>query len=113
MSESKLPTDSAQYTDRVEPVNRKRQGEAIYIDKFTYTGVVHEFDAGEVFVDDAMTQQNGNTMFYRYPGKPPVMIDGDGVYARPGDSVEVAEEQAYFVLSQIAETGNVVGWRKK
>jgi len=54
---------------------------------------------------------NGN-MLYQYRNRAKILVTPNGPYARPDNSKQSAEKQAYFVLSIMDEHGLVAGWRK-
>jgi hypothetical protein len=113
MDDDKLPIKSRAYDKEVMPINKKRQRGKTYTDEFTYSDVIHDFKASDVLIDSAITEQRGKRLFYRYPGKPPVMLHEDTVKKHKNISVSDGEEQAYYLLSQLEDAGFVTGWRKK
>lgn len=108
-----LPTTKKPYNKRVKPVNRRRTRGTLYEDEFMFGEVVMNFDPDDVFPDDSKKLKQRDVVFYRYPGKPPVMIDENGVKAHRSHNTEDSERQAYFVLSMLDAEGYVTNWRKK
>lgn len=113
MNDDELPTKRVEYNDKVDPVNRKRQKGKLYVDEYDYDGIVHDFNADSVLIDSAIIKQDGDSVWYRYPGKPPVMLHMDSFFAHSNFSIDDSEEQAYYLLSQLESAGYVTGWRKK
>lgn len=112
MDDDKLPTVSSRYGKEVQPWERKRQQGTVYEYKYTYSRVVMDFEPDDVLIDGALYELDGEKLFYRYPGKPPVMVTSDGVYKHMSFSTDSSEEQAYYVLSQLEYGGYVVGWKQ-
>lgn len=104
--------DEDSYGSTADPVQRRRTRGNEYETEFTYTQVYMDFDPEKVFVDDAECATTDAGVFYKYEGKPPVMVTEDGAHAHEDASQKEAQEQAFFVLSQLAEHGYVGSWGK-
>lgn len=101
---------------RVKPVHRFNSGGVSYSEEYSYSDihlgeVIDNIDS--VFdVPKAEAEVVDGEIHYQYEGKPKVIIREDGVYAEDDESIEEAENQAYFVLSMMAGSGYVSNWRK-
>jgi len=113
MEENDLPAHPDLYNEKVHPVQRRYVEGSKYVDEYMFDHVDMSFDADKVMIDDVIYRKEGDKLFYRYPGKVPVMVMEDGVY-KHGDAMdEAAEQQAYYVLSILDSEGYVSRWRKK
>jgi len=101
-----------EYGPAVDPIHRKRQTSGTYVDKFGYNEVIHDFNPDDVFPDKAMTKDIGDRLYYRYPGKAAIVVDGNTVKVHNDHDERDGESQAYFVLSMLEAEGYVTGWRK-
>lgn len=111
-TEQKVDTEAENYTDTVKPVQRRRTRGDTYETAFRYTQVYMDFDPETVFVDDAEVRQTEQAVFYKYGDKDPIMVTEDGAHAHEDSVTKDAQEQAFFVLSQLAEHGHVGSWTK-
>jgi len=110
--EQTLDTDPDNYTGVVKPVQRRRTRDKTYETAFQYTQVYMDFRVDNVFVDGAEAKRRNGRVFYKYPNKPPVMVTSEGAHAHEDSTKKDAQQQAFFVLSQLAEHGHVGRWRK-
>ena len=111
--ENPLPTDPSEYGGTVSPHKRRFTRGTEYSDEFTYSQVHIERGATDALSDKANITRDGDTIFYRYERKPPVMVTGGGVHAHEDYSVKATQEQAFFILSMLASEGYVSNWSKK
>lgn len=77
-------------------------------------GSVHLDDLDEdVECDwDAEVELTDEGLWWRYEGKPDVLVTEDGAECEKGVSITDAEHQAYFALSWLEEQGLVSGFKK-
>lgn len=113
MSDDNLPTVASMYRGPVTPVKRRRTRGTLYEDEFTHGEVHIDGRVPQNLPDKAETEVKNGKLFYKYPGKVPIMVDEDGAYRHRKDDHDDAEEQAFFVLSMLASAGKVSRWRKK
>jgi len=95
-------------------VHRKQQVSGSYEYKYTYNKIHHGFNPDDVLIDGAIINydEGNKKLFYRYPGKAPVMLRKDTVKVHRQYSQWEGEAQAYYLLSQLESAGNVTGWRE-
>jgi len=110
--ERQIDTDPDNYNGTAKPIQRRQTRGNTYETTFRYTQVYMDFNPDSVFVDDAETVQHGDRVFYKYGDKPPVMVTEDGAHAHEDCTKREAQQQAFFVLSQLAEYGHVGKWTK-
>ena len=108
-----LPTVEDDYGGVVTPVKRRSARDTEYEDGFSYSQVHIEDGVTDSLSDKARIVREGDTIFYRYQNKTPVMVKPDGVHAHEGYNAKDAEGQAFFVLSMLASEGYVSNWSKK
>lgn len=101
------------FGDVVQPIHRRTVDGVEYVDEYRYDSVVMEFEPSDVFVGKATWRvcDNGNVI-YKYPGKAPVMVTERGVHPPENISAIRAQNQAYFVLSQLDAGGYVRRFQK-
>jgi len=114
MSEAsnKVDVNRDNYGEVVKPIQRRRTRGNTYETEFRYRRVYLDFDDGVVFVDNADTVKHDGAVFYQYGDKDPIMVTEDGAHAHKSSTKRDAQEQAFFVLSQMAEHGHVGQWKK-
>jgi len=107
------PTETDQYGDTVTPVKRRETRGEEYEDEFTYSRVYLDEGVVDALSDRAHIFDHGDVIFYKYGGKPPVMITQEGVHEHELYNTKDTEEQAFFVMSMLASEGYVGNWSKK
>ena len=110
--ERNIDTDPSNYGSTVKPIQRRETRGNTYETTFRYSQVYMDFDPDTVFVNDADTVMHGDRLFYKYGDKPPIMVTTKGAHAHEDCTKRQAQQQAFFVLSQLAEYGHVGKWTK-
>lgn len=108
-----LPTIKNAYRDVVTPVKRRRTRGTMYEDEFSHGEVHIDGHAPEALPDDAEVEVEFGRLFYRYPGKEPIMVTEDGAHRYKDSREKDAETQAFFVLSMLDADGKVSRWSQK
>lgn len=109
--------DPEGFTVQCDPVNRTDNGSNVYEYEYRY-GRLHVGDIGrdaeEVFSNvTAVVRYTPSGILYRYHSSEPVLIKDDGVYRMESSNRKECEEQAYYVMSILADKGFVTGFTKK
>jgi len=114
MSQKEKPSlDTGDYGATVTPVKRRKTRGDTYEDEYTHSGVHIEQGAEDALSNKAFVSRRGERIFYKYPGKPAVMIDKSGAHKHKDSAEKEAEEQAFFTLSMLDSGGYVSNWRQQ
>jgi len=101
---------------KVQPVHRFESGGTKYSESYSYSDIhledaldnvdsVFDVSGAEAWVEDG-------EIHYQYGEKAEVIVKDCGVYVSNDETIEEAENQAYFVMSMLAGSGYVSNWRK-
>jgi len=107
-----VDTNPENYGSTVKPIQRRRTRGNTYETEFGFRKIYLDLGSDEVFVDGADVVINDDAVFYKYGDKDPIMVTSEGAHAHESSTKRDAQEQAFFVLSQMAEHGFVGQWRK-
>lgn len=92
----------------IDPIMRRRVGDREYSTRYSHGDVHMDFDPDSVFPEGAMTKEIlDGYLWYKFLSKTPVVLTPDGVMMIEGTMRHNANNQAYFVLSMLAEQGQV------
>jgi hypothetical protein len=101
------------YVLTTDPVHIREADGKEYRDTYTFTEVHMDFEPEDVFPDDSEWALRGDTLFYKYGDKPPMMLRETTVWRMPSSDVGECKRQAYFLLSMLESAGFVTGWSKQ
>lgn len=111
-SGDELPTSSFRYDTAIRPIqHRKTRGEE-YSQEYGFDEVKFDVSFRSAFPDKANWEVDGDVLYYRWPGEPPVQVLSDSVNCMGSSRIKRAEKQAYHCLSMLDAAGAVIGWRK-
>jgi len=106
--------DQHDFGHKVRPVHRKVTRGEEYTDRYTFGEVKFGFHPEDVLAFDADKEMvEDDVLMYQYKDSVPLKVVSDGAYRRPDDNEQDAQNQAYFVLSQLDSAGYVTNWHKK
>ncbi len=114
MSDTNIDVDPDNYSDEILTPRRVRPNNdgKVYDDTFSHGEIDMTFDREKVFIRGPEVVDHGDRVFYKYEGKPPVMITEDGVHKHNDAPARESGIQAFFVLSMLDEHGMVSRFRK-
>ena len=98
----------------VVPYKRYDRDGKTYETRYNFTKVhLDEIDLDMIHdVNNVGVNWVDDGLYWRYAGKPPVIIREDGIFAPKDSNVNEAERQAYFALSILDDKGMVSGFQK-
>lgn len=107
-----FPVSPEAYERDLTPTQTRTADGKEYSQEYSFKRIYFDEGFRDKLSTRAATKFDGDVLYYKYPGKPPVMLTQDKVMGHKGDDRQEAEKQAYHLISMLDAGGYVAGWRQ-